>query len=47
MPADHGVGVGLRQRAWWCRVLALGRPLDKKRGSPTYVNVINIHNPDP
>jgi hypothetical protein len=29
------------------RALALGRPLDKKRGSPTYVYVINIYNPDP
>jgi len=26
-------------------VWALGRPIDKKRGSPTYVNVINIHRP--
>jgi hypothetical protein len=27
-------------------VWALGRPIDKKRGSPIYVNVINIHSPD-
>jgi Protein of unknown function (DUF2852) len=25
----------------------LGRPLDKKRGTPSYVNAINIHNPEP
>jgi hypothetical protein len=55
IPADHCVGVGLGQRrggaahetpSFRTSVLALGRPLDKKRGSPTYVNVINIYNPD-